>query len=171
MAETALLVAAVSATAISAGTAVMGAQSARAAGSAQRRQSEVQAQALSDQGQQVRDKAQQEEAERLVTMNRVLSTTAAIRGAAGLTMDSAGASALIADAEQTTKRDIDTIRVNAEREARSIGLASERALLSGQASEISAKGQAAAGYGQAVQSLVGRGATSGYNYLTGRGSL
>lgn len=161
----ALTVASVAASAVSAGTAVMGAQSARAAGSAQRRQAEVQAQALADQGQQVRDRAQQEEAERLVTLNRVLSTTAAIRGAAGLTADSAGASAIVQDAEQTTKRDIDTIRVNAEREARSLGLAGQRALLSGQASEIEARGRATAGYGQAVQSVAGA-ARGGYNYLS-----
>lgn len=162
---TILAVSAVASSAAAAGTAVMSAQASRAAGSAQRQQAQIQAQAISDQAQQVRDAAAREEAQRLETLNRVLSTTAAIRGAAGVTMDSAGASALIQDAEQTTRRDIDTIRVNAEREARSLGLAGQRALLSGQAAEIEARGRAGAAYGSAVQSI-GAGARSGYNYLS-----
>lgn len=161
-------IAAIAASAASAVTAFAGAQQAQAQGRIARQQAELQASAIAEQRQAVADAAQQEEAARMVTLRRTLGAAAALRGARGLSDDSLGADVLRGASEAEAARDLDIIRVNAEREGRSLGLAESRALLSGTSAAAQAQGQALAGYGQAIGSLAGAGRST-YNYLSGRG--
>jgi flagellar capping protein FliD len=165
MADWVIAAAAVSAAAVSAASAVSSAQTAQKQGRIAREQAEIQAQQYADQREVITQQATQEEATRLVQLNRTLGAARAIRAGRGLTLDSVGEGVIENASIEEAKRDLDTIAVNAERERRSLGLASYRALLSGTSAQNSANAQATAGYAQAFGSAV-QGGIQGYNYLS-----
>ena len=163
MAEVAAVAAIVSSVAAT-GTALAGASAAQRTGRIQMQQAQQQAQAYAEQRQQVAQQAEREESDRLVQLRRTLGAVDALRGARGLSADSVGASVLASENQSQAARDLDTITLNSEREARVLGLAGSRALLSGEAAQTEAGNRALAGYGQAFQS----GATlvnQGYKFL------
>jgi len=155
MGETAAIIAAVAATAAAAAgtvSAVGGAQAAQRAGRLQMEQAQIQAQAYADQREQVAQQAQREETDRLTQLRRTLGAIDALRAGRGLAGDSMGAGVIADRSIAEAERDLDTLKLNSERESRAIGLAGDRALLSGEVAQTEAGSRALAGYAQAVES-------------------
>ncbi len=152
--EAAIAAAAVSALA-SAGTAIYSGQQQKAAAEAEAAQY-VEEQAAA------RTAAIQEEAARRRDMNRTLASMDALRLGRGLDLMSETGQAIRRESIDNAEADITTIRANANRRDRRLGLSVGSALDRGETAVVSS-------YGQAVGSLAS-GVTQSYGIMSRRGA-
>lgn len=135
------------AAAASAGTAIYsGQQQAAAAKDA----AQAQAAQYAEERQAARLAAEQEEAAKRRDLNRVLSAADALRAGRGLDLGSQTGEALRRASIDAAEGDIETVRANAERGGRRLGLAADAALRRG---DNTANTAIVTSYGQAVGSL------------------
>lgn len=147
MAETAVLAAVAVSAVAGAGTAIYsGQQQAAAAKDA----AQAQAAQYEEERRAARMAAEQEEAAKRRDLNRVLSAADALRAGRGLDLGSQTGEALRRASIDAAEGDIETVRANAERGGRRLGLAADAALRRG---DNTANAAIVTSYGQAVGSL------------------
>lgn len=155
MAETAALAAVAVSAVAAAGTAVYSGQQAKAA-------AEAEAAQYAEEQDAARTAAAQEEAAKDRQLRSVLATSEALRSARGLDLMSPTGEAIRRESVDNATADVTTIRANANRRTRRLGLGADATLDRGSAAVVGS-------YGQAVGSLAG-GASSAYG-IASRGGL
>ena len=148
---TAAAIATVVSAAASAGTAIYSGQQAKVA-------AEAEAAQYAEEREAARVAAAQEEAAKLRTLRQTLAATDAIRLGRGLDLMSETGQAIRRESVDNAEADITTIRANANRRDRRLGLSVGSALDRGEAAVVSS-------YGQAVGSLAG-GVSSAYSIMS-----
>lgn len=156
MAETAAIAAVAVSAVAAAGTAVYSGQQAKAA-------AESEAAQYAEEREAARVAAAQEEAAKLRTLRQTLAATDAIRLGRGLDLMSETGQTIRRESIDNATADITTIRANANRRDRRLGLSADAALDRGETAATSS-------YGQAVGSLAS-GATQSYGIMSRRGAV